>query len=308
MAELEEKKAKKILTEASGSLTASWIIKRIQESGHIAVASDVLESCFGKYIADEYILVPKANDLMFEEKMEQLLVEHSIDVVLPSFDETLMFWARKKNEFKIKYGIDILISDIDCVDIFTNKYKTYEFFIENDIPTPKSSKEAIYELIKPIYGRGSSGIFINDFNSKINMEDNISQEVISGQEYTVDCLFNHDGEPIYIVPRRRENVKDGKSLNGIVEINQRINDYILKISNNIKFVGPINIQCFDTGNEIVFIEINPRIAGGMALGIAATENWISLIVDYILMERKDYSVKVIKDGLRMYRYYEEVFI
>jgi carbamoyl-phosphate synthase large subunit len=53
--------------------------------------------------------------------------------------------------------------------------------------------------------------------------------------------------------------------------------------------------------------VNPRIAGGMALGFAATENWIDLIVDNYI-NNKEVIAKPIQYGLRMTRYYSECFI
>ena len=68
------------------------------------------------------------------------------------------------------------------------------------------------------------------------------------------------------------------------------------------------MQCFIKDNgEISVIEINPRIAGGMALGFAATQNWIKLFVD-ILYDIPIKDLADVKYGLRMLRYYDEIFI
>jgi carbamoyl-phosphate synthase large subunit len=139
------------------------------------------------------------------------------------------------------------------------------------------------------------------------MDGMISQEMVHGEEYTVDVFFSKDFKPIYIVPRKRIDVKDGKSTKGMVVNNPKIDKLITKISNNIKFLGPINFQLFETKKGGLFlIEVNPRIAGGMALGFAASENWINLIVENILNE-KTISVKNIDYGLKMTRYYSECF-
>ena len=81
----------------------------------------------------------------------------------------------------------------------------------------------------------------------------------------------------------------------------------MKISNNISFQGPINFQFMeDKNNNLFFLEVNPRIAGGMALGFAASENWISLIVENFI-KKQNIKPKPIKFGLKMSRYYEESF-
>jgi carbamoyl-phosphate synthase large subunit len=297
----------KILTEASGSLTSSYLIKAIKEAGHEAVGSDINEFNHAKYFCDDFIIMPKINDESLWDKTLDLLLEHNVDAVIPSLDETMVDWSNKKKFFKTK-GIEIIISIPDTVEVFQDKYKTYKFFKSIDLKTPKTSLNAEYELIKPRLGRGGSGIFINDFKTEFCMDEYISQEKISGEEYTVDVFFDYQNNPIYIVPRKRIDVKDGKSTKGEVVKNDMIDELIIKISKNIKFLGAINFQLFITDeNEIFMIEVNPRIAGGMALGFAATENWIPLMIDNIIYH-KDIIKKDIEYGMKMFRYYDEVFI
>ncbi|HHD78026.1 MAG TPA: ATP-grasp domain-containing protein, partial [Epsilonproteobacteria bacterium] len=203
----------KILTEASGSLVSAYLIKAIKESGNIAVASDVNEDNHGQCLADEFITFPYSNIPDLWEVIETKLIQSKIDIVIPSFDETLLGWAERKEYFKQK-GIHVLISDSQSLNTFLDKYSAYEFCQTHNIPTPKTSLSQVYTLVKPRFGRGGSGIYIGD--EPQNMDEMISQELIDGLEYTVDCLFDKDGNPIYIIPRIRMDVKDGKSTKGIV--------------------------------------------------------------------------------------------
>lgn len=294
----------KILTDASGSLTGAYLIKAIQDSGKLAVASDIEFNCHAKSLADDFIQMPLSGDAMLWEKINTLLEKHCIDVVIPSLDETLSGWAKRKQIFANK-GVRIFISDEPVVQMFQDKWKTYQFFIKNNIPTPLTSLKQEYSLIKPRFGRGSAGVFLT--SDEISMEGNISQELIKGTEYTIDVFCDKNSNPIYIVPRKRLNVKDGKSTAGIVVNHSKIIKYVRKICAATTFIGPINIQCFETNEgEIKFIEINPRIAGGMALGFAATENWVKLMIDHFIYNNDIKPVDV-KYGLKMMRYYSEVF-
>ena len=296
----------KILTEASGSITAGYLLRSIQELGYKAIASDIDKDCFANYLADDFIQMPKISEKCSWEKTLQLVSKNNIDIVIPSLDETLLLWAKNKNEL-LRSNIYVIISDPSTIEICEDKWKTYLFFKDHNIPTPNTSLDLKYSLIKPRKGRGSSGIFINKLNKKIDMVGNISQEIIEGTEYTVDVFCDLSGEPIYIVPRKRLQVKEGKSTGGIVIKHEIIESYTRKICKAIKFQGPINIQCFEENNgDIKFIEINPRIAGGMALGFAATENWIRLIVNHLV---KGYPLRPveIQYNVKMMRYYNEVF-
>ena len=166
--------------------------------------------------------------------------------------------------------------------------------------------EQKYKLVKPRFGRGGDGIYIGD--QRKNMKKMISQDFIEGIEYTVDCFFSRSGDPVYIVPRKRLSVVDGKSTKGVVIKHNLIRNYIQDIARNIKFEGPINFQFIENENgKVYFLEVNPRISGGMALGFSATENWIKLIVDNYI-NNKELTPQPIQYGLKMTRYYSECFI
>jgi carbamoyl-phosphate synthase large subunit len=139
------------------------------------------------------------------------------------------------------------------------------------------------------------------------MEGKISQELVQGQEYTIDVFCVENGEPIYIVPRKRLKVVDGKSVNGVTVKNDKLNEYVRKICDELGFLGPVNIQCFESKNDVKFIEINPRIGGGMGLSFEATENWIELAVDHFL-GGGGVSSKGVNYGVKMMRYYDEIFV
>ncbi len=295
----------RILTEASGSLTSGYILRAIKEAGHSPIASDILGVHHGTFLADDSIVMPLCTDPQLWNKMEHLLHEHTIDIVIPSLDETLTAWAEHKDHFA-RQNIHVICSPADSIRTFQDKWATYCFFTKHGIPTPKTSLEQQYPVVKPRFGRGGQGVIIN--GSPCSMDNMISQEYIQGKEYTIDCLFSYDGKPIYIIPRLRGAVKEGKSLQGITVEHAAIHEWIEHISRNIPLCGPINFQCFETEEKnIYFIECNPRIAGGMALGFAASENWIPLIIKNIL-HHEDIIPKPVTYQLKMFRYYAECFI
>lgn len=137
--------------------------------------------------------------------------------------------------------------------------------------------------------------------------DYLTQEQIYGEEYTIDCFFDFKGKPIYIIPRKRIGVRDGKSTHGEVFNVERINQAIQKIAKEIELIGAINFQAFLTQeDELYFIETNPRLGGGSALAFAASENWIALMIDNLIL-KKEIKPKPIRYGLKMARSYTEVF-
>jgi len=295
----------KVMTEASGGLTSGYIIKAIRQAGFKAVASDIDDGIAGRYLADEFVRMPRFNEPNVWSIMLDLLDRASIDVVLPSFDETLLGWAERKKQLENK-GKHVIISEPKTIEIFQDKWNTYNFFVKHGIPTPATSLEQRYSVIKPRMGRGGKGILFTA--QPVSMDGMIAQEPVKGEEYTIDVLCDVQSNPVYIIPRKRWSVRDGKSTGGMVVYHREMIEWVEKICSYVPFIGPINVQCFlCSDGSIQFIEINPRLAGGMALGFAASDNWIAAIVNQVVYGNP-IDRKPIQYGLKMFRYYDEIFV
>ena len=293
-----------IFTEASGSMVAPALIRSLKEAGLYVTASDISENNAGTILADSYVKVPPINDPNIWVLTLDILLNNKIKWIIPSLDEMLLLWSKKDQEL-IKNDISIIISPKETINTFSDKWKTYEAFLNSEIPTPRTELKQKFPLIKPRFGRGSKGVKI--VKDKIDMDGKISQEIVKGEELTVDCLFDLDGNPIYIVPRKRKKIIDGKSVEAEIISQDYVKKNIIKLAEKYHFIGPINIQCFVDKNNIKFIEVNPRVGGGMSLSWKATENWFSLWFDK-LQYKKQVDPKPINYGLKMYRYYSEIFI
>ena len=213
----------------------------------------------------------------------------------------LFLTGLKKKEFFKKLQCKVHISSPTVLKIFQDKWETYKFFKKNAIPTPKTSLENVFPVTKPRLGRGSVGVEYNNIDR--SMVGLISQEFCEGQEFTVD-VFLINNEPVYIIPRRRLRVVNGKSTIAEVFKSEKIEEIVRKICKICKFTSAINLQGFMTGSDVKLIEINPRFGGGTALGFAASENWLSLLVNSV---PKNWSPKPIKYGTKMTRFYDEFF-
>jgi len=100
----------KILTEASGSMTAAYMIRAIQSAGHEAVASDIIPDIAARKLADEFVKFPVSSDPTLWDKVPALLIEHGIDLVIPSLDETLAGWAERRNALQVTANCHVIIS------------------------------------------------------------------------------------------------------------------------------------------------------------------------------------------------------
>ena len=130
-----------------------------------------------------------------------ILEDLSIDLVIPSFDETLIGWAQSLYAVNRPISSEVLLSPSDVIQTFVDKWKAYRFFTAHNIQTPATSLKQVYPLVKPRFGRGGRGVQV--IHEPVDMNGMISQQIVTGEEFTVDVLCDNNSKPIYIVPRKR---------------------------------------------------------------------------------------------------------
>ena len=296
----------RILTESTGTPTYSSIIDKLYEAGHYVVATDIDPLAIGIHKADKGTVVPPGVDGVYYYTMRRICIDEKIDMILPSFDEALIGWGERRKQTE-EDGTKVLLSSMNALRVCQDKWKTFRFFKKNNIPTPNTSKECIYRVVKLRVGRGAKGYqLLRQGEARSGMSGKISQEYIEGREFTTDILCDLNGEIVRMVTRERLQVVDGKSFRGVVIEDWEIEHYIEKITSILKFVGFVNIQCIKNESGIYFIEINPRISGGLPLSLAATDNWFRLL-DSLYRGQSIYPCEP-KIGLKMIRYWSEYYL
>ena len=256
------------------------LLPYLKETGAYTIGLDIDPLAWGLYDVDEGILVPKYDHPDVWNQLLDICKQREIDWVLPSINEGLIGWAEHREELA-QLGCNLIQSPLTTVKTFSDKWETYQYFLEHYIPTPATSLEADYDLLKPRSGRGAAGIRRIKQGETVDMTGYVSQECLEGQEYSIDTLVDTDGEPLCVVIRERVVVESGLSIKGRVIKDDEIEAFVRKIVGATPCFGPIDIQCFRTAEGIKFIEVNPRIAGGLSLSIAATTNWFKVIEEML---------------------------
>ena len=133
----------------------------------------------------------------------------------------------------------------------------------------------------------------------------VVMEYLPGEEYSVDCLG--DGRrALVVVPRRRDQIRQGISFAGTVVQDEQIIAYSRSIVERLRLWGPIGLQVRrDAAGMAKLIEINPRLQGTTALSVAAGVNlpWLSVL----LALGEPISIGPIRWGTRVIRYWGDTF-
>lgn len=265
-----------LVTGAGGDIGQS-VIKCIKhETNDKVVACDIDCYAAGKAYADEFYVAPRvSNKESYLEFIKFIINEKGITHIIPITEYEIKIFSDNKIRQLFK-DIKIMINDSYIVDTFLDKFKTIEFFVNNNIAYPKTINIGEYNqefgyplIIKEKSSRGGKGVYVvnslNEFKYYTeNIKDSIVQQLIGSEdeEYTM-AIFSDGINTSNIAFRRYLGYG---SLSKFVELvsDEKLNDIAIKIATILKLKGSINIQMRKEKNEFIPFEINPRISSTVA--------------------------------------------
>jgi carbamoyl-phosphate synthase large subunit len=278
------------------------------------VATDANALSAGFYLSDSFRVVPKASDPAFYAAVTRLIAEERVDIILPTSGFDIYEYARHKVELE-RGGVVVAMSDVDAMTTCADKWQFY-LKTHGVFPLPQTSRElANWQVfpcfVKPVLGKGSRDSYrcnhaeeLRFYTSQI--QHPIVQEYLPGEEYTVDVLSDLEGTPLLAVPRIRLETKEGISTKGKALKDGEIEGLCLEMAQHLGLRGPTCMQLKrDRAGALKFLEVNPRIGGGMMFTTLAGVNIPKLILDLIAGE--DITVPDWKE-VTVLRYYEEIVL
>jgi len=275
-----------ILIFPSGSTVAQEIYDSLKYVKNVTIfGTDFDESNYSSIYFENYIkgcpfVKDKLETLTF---LKKLVAEKKIHYIFPAFDSVIEFL--KINESDI--GCKIICPELDIIQLCNSKLLTYNRF-QNMIRTPKIyNKKEINELdlplyVKPITGYGSRNHrVIRNISELIDVDDTsmLLLELLTGDEYTVDCFTDFNGKLLYSQARQRIRTINGISIHSKT-VALDTNDIASKINNDIKMNGPWFFQVkYSRDKQLTLLEIACRIPGAMCVNRVRGVNfsWLSIL-------------------------------
>jgi hypothetical protein len=294
-------------------------LKSLNLDGKV-IGADIIKTAPALQFVDSYHIIERVDNENYIKSILDICMKEKINLIIPTIDTELMKLAENKKMIEDISDAKINISDLSVIKVCRDKKATQEFFEKNNFLVPKEitledlklKKYTFPLFIKPLNGSSSMNTFKITNEEELNffikyVPNPIIQEMIFGDEYTVDIFCDFNSEPITIVPRKRIATRSGEISKGIILKDREIIEEIKKLVKSLKPKGHITVQCIKTKKGVEFIEINPRFGGGAPMSIVAgansCENLISLCLGKELKYNENY-----KDNLLCLRYDETVFI
>lgn len=219
------------------------------------------------------------NDTHYIQQLLNICLADNINLILPTIDTDLLVLSQNIEVFE-KVGVKVLISKVDKILICRDKNYTGDFFKSCGLYAPrtynnyKEYHDSYPCFIKPKDGSSSTNAFKVKNAKELEVyanqiKDYIVQPFIEGREFTIDIFCDFEGNPIFITPRERLQVRAGEVIKTQIYMDKKMIEESKKIIEYFKPCGPITVQLIQDKNtgKNYYIEINPRYGGGVPLSM-----------------------------------------
>lgn len=248
-------------------------------------ADTVFKHCF---------FVPNVNQGEWIEPLNRIVESAQIDYIYPAYDDVVLELAISAD----RLDAEIISSPLDTCEITRSKTKTYNWLAGTlRVPRVYEGEEAVEKFpvfLKPDVGQGSQNAMRIDDELSLkvalkNIPGLIIMENIEGKEYTVDCFSDRDKGLMFASGRVRVRTRNGISMNSYPVDDARFKDCAAAISSRLAFHGAWFFQVKESpGEELVLLEVAPRISGAMATHRVTGVNFPLLSI--LEHERADFEI------------------
>ena len=309
-----------LVTSASAKVD---LVRRMREALNSAglrlFATDHSPLSAAFHFSDGHFLLPSLEDADFLNQLMGNCRARNIRVILPTRDADLRFFASHRDTLA-KANLWPLVSDPKTIAICLDKIQFHEHCCRHGLPVlPRILEPSPSDF--PCFARsriGSAGhgaqrishaSALPFFYGPPPWPDLLIQPCCTDPEYTVDALFDLDGQPVQWISRERIRVKAGESTVGRTVSLPALDALIPGLARSLRLVGPVTVQAFySEKNGPRLIEVNPRFGGGAALGIEAGLDTPRRLVALAQGDTASFlRPRSLQVGMTMLRYSQDIF-
>jgi carbamoyl-phosphate synthase large subunit len=224
-------------------------------------------------------------------------ITHGADVVVPTVDTELRDVSAAQERFA-QHGIRVLVESVGTLGMCLDKFALMQACDETvRVPrtvlltadTDADEVGALGEpfIVKPRRGAGGRGFEIIQSATWVPTLPHdgtvIAQELLPGDEYSIDVLSRPEGGVVAAVPRRRDKVDSGIAVAGRTVADPALVAFGRGVAEVIGARYVVNVQAkIDKDGQPALLEVNARFPGTMALTQAAGIDMPLLAVEALL--------------------------
>jgi carbamoyl-phosphate synthase large subunit len=171
------------------------------------IGTDINAPCIGQCIVDKFYQVPPGDSSEYLDKIIDICLKESVDVVFPASHEEALVLAKNSEALK-KNGTVVAISKYDVLERAFNKKYAYQTLKENNLPCPE------FRVVKNVDEFEAASRALGVKKKKIVMKPVISRGGRGARILTTESLASHllNEKPGYLEASYSETVNALRTL------------------------------------------------------------------------------------------------
>lgn len=310
-----------ILSCGTRNKIVQYFKKELNGKG-LVFATDCSKLAPALYEANQFFVVPRMDDEGYLNHILSICKENKIKAVLTLIDPELSFLAENKEKF-LNIGTLPIVSGVDVIEMSFDKYKMFEFMVQNNFQTVNSyvDENRFFDdletgninfpvFVKPV--KGSASINVNKVTTKNEIKtlfsqfDNLMiQEFMNGSEYGADVYIDMlSEEPVSIFIKEKLKMRAGETDKSVSVKDDKLFELIRTFVKKAGYKGIIDIDIFKIDDEYYISEVNPRFGGGFPHAYECGVNVPRMIINNILGYKNVDVTDRYDEGVYMMKYNE----
>lgn len=275
-----------VLITGAGGAAAVTLIRSAVAEGRTVVAADIDPLAVGLYLVppEQRILLPRGDDAGFVDALLQAARRHGVGLVIPTVDTELAPTSARRSDFA-DAGVAVLVEQVRTLDLCLDKFALMRACAGvvrvpgTVLLGPETTEDEVTALgrpfiVKPRAGAGGRGFAIIQSAADLapipRDGSYLAQELLPGEEFSIDVLARPDGHVVAAVPRRRDKVDSGIAIAGRTVRDPALIEFGRAVATVIGVVAVVNVQARRaTDGTPALLEVNARFPGTMSLTQAA---------------------------------------
>lgn len=261
--------ARKVLVFPAASEVGLEINEALRHCKEVEVhGAGVGGSTHGPFAFEHFHEVPSIHQAGWLSCLQQVCIEHGIDFIFPAYDDVIVALAEVRDQLPAA----VLTAELDVCLLTRSKRATYQRLGEHmRVPFVHESEPTSFPVfVKPDRGQGSQGARRVDSAFALrealrDQPDLLVTELLTGEEYTVDCFSDRDRGVLFAGARIRNRTRNGIAVNTeSVDLPEAMPlARCIQSELNLRGAWFYQIKRAATG-EFALLEVAPRIAGSMS--------------------------------------------
>ncbi|WBU63468.1 ATP-grasp domain-containing protein [Paracoccus aerodenitrificans] len=271
-------------------------------------------------LADHTHQVPRCSDPGFIDRIEEIVRQNAIRLIVPTIDTELAVYAQAAGRLEAA-GARVHVSPPDVIRVARDKMRTMKVLAASGVDVPPTCSEAELRgnpsaLGWPVFGKpvgGSASRGLGIYRSERDLPDSFPepmmfQPVLSGPEYTVNIFIDASGALRCAVPHLRIQIRAGEVEKGRTVRKESLR--LLAESVQAALPDARGVLCFqvidDPQRGPKIIEINARFGGGYPLAHHAGGRFADWLIEELTGQVSTANDDW-RDAVTMLRYDDAVF-